>query len=172
MFLLGFPFNSITLVMPFLIIGVGSDDVFIIIHAMRKTDKRRPLEEQIAETMEEAGPSITVTSVTNILSFGIGILTPTPAISLFCLYTCVGVAIDFIYQLTFFVAALVYEEMRILNPEKPPIENLPKEKEIVTAQLSMRSVYPADPDGIVAKYCRILKMWQVQAKLPESQNQR
>ncbi|ETN70385.1 patched family protein, partial [Necator americanus] len=160
LFLLGFPFNSITLVMPFLIIGVGSDDVFIIIHAMRKTDKRKSLEDQIAETMEEAGPSITVTSVTNILSFGIGILTPTPAISIFCLYTCVGVAIDFVYQLTFFVAALVYEEIRIAGPEKPPIEDVVKNKEIISAKLSVRSVYPADPDGIVAKYCRILKTWQ------------
>lgn len=50
--------------------------------------------------MEEAGPSITVTSATNILSFGIGVLTPTPAISIFCLYTAVGVAIDFIYQVS------------------------------------------------------------------------
>ncbi|RCN39422.1 patched family protein [Ancylostoma caninum] len=171
LFLMGFPFNSITLVMPFLIIGVGSDDVFIIIHAMRKTDKRTSLEDQIggrtalAETMEEAGPSITVTSVTNILSFGIGILTPTPAISIFCLYTCVGVAIDFVYQLTFFVAALVYEEIRIANPEKPPIEDVVKKKEIVSAKPSVRSVYPADPNGIVAKYCRVLKMWQTRLAL-------
>ncbi|KAK5983363.1 hypothetical protein GCK32_008824, partial [Trichostrongylus colubriformis] len=126
LFLFGFPFNSITLVMPFLIIGVGSDDVFIIIHAMRKTNKKMSLEDQIAETMEEAGPSITVTSLTNILSFAIGILTPTPAISIFCLYTCVGLAVDFVYQ--------------------------------VTATLSLRSVHPADPNGIVAKYCRVLKM--------------
>ncbi|WKY12896.1 hypothetical protein Q1695_004034 [Nippostrongylus brasiliensis] len=158
LFLLGFPFNSITLVMPFLIIGVGSDDVFIIIHAMRKTCKKMPLEDQIAETMEEAGPSITVTSLTNILSFGIGILTPTPAISIFCLYTCVGVAIDFVYQLTFFVAALVYEEMRIAAPEKPAIEDAVKTKETVCAKLSVRSVHPANPNGIVAKYCRILKL--------------
>lgn len=128
LFLFGLPFNSITLVMPFLIIGVGCDDVFIIIHAMRKTDKSESLEDQIAETMEEAGPSITVTSATNILSFGIGIATPTPAISLFCLYTCVAVAVDFVYQLTFFVAVLVFEEKRLERmraekcPEKPKIE--------------------------------------------------
>ncbi|KAK6042046.1 patched family protein [Cooperia oncophora] len=158
LFLLGFPFNSITLVMPFLIIGVGSDDVFIIIHAMRKTNKKMPLEDQIAETMEEAGPSITVTSLTNILSFAIGILTPTPAISIFCLYTSVGLAVDFVYQLTFFVAALVYEEMRIAEPEKPPIADVANSKNLVTTKLSVRSTYPADPNGIVAKYCRILKM--------------
>ncbi|KAK5981865.1 SSD domain-containing protein, partial [Trichostrongylus colubriformis] len=116
--------------MPFLIIGVGSDDVFIIIHAMRKTNKKMSLEDQIAETMEEAGPSITVTSLTNILSFAIGILTPTPAISIFCLYTCVGLAVDFVYQLTFFVAALVYEEMRIAGSEKPPIKEVASSKDI------------------------------------------
>lgn len=48
--------------------------------------------------MSEAGPSITVTSVTNALSFGIGILTSTPAIRLFCIYATLGVLIDFIYQ--------------------------------------------------------------------------
>lgn len=158
LFLLGFPFNSITFVMPFLIIGVGCDDVFIIIHAMRKTNKKMPMEDQIAETMEEAGPSITVTSLTNILSFGIGILTPTPAISIFCLYTCVGVAVDFVYQLTFFVAALVYEEIRITNHEKPPIVDVVKAKEVVSAKLSIRSLHPAHPNGIVARYCKVLKM--------------
>ncbi|CAD6186807.1 unnamed protein product [Caenorhabditis auriculariae] len=168
LFLLGYPFNSIALVMPFLIIGVGSDDVFIIIHAMRKTDKRKSLEEQIAETMEEAGPSITVTSATNILSFGIGVLTPTPAISLFCLYTAVAVAVDFVYQLTFFVAALVYEEKRITkNLEKPPIEEVypvgsieNNKKMAICAQSSIRSNHPANPQGIVARYCAFLKRWQ------------
>uniref|UniRef100_A0A8R1DPB4 SSD domain-containing protein n=2 Tax=Caenorhabditis japonica TaxID=281687 RepID=A0A8R1DPB4_CAEJA len=173
LFLFGLPFNSITLVMPFLIIGVGCDDVFIIIHAMRKTDKTESLEDQIAETMEEAGPSITVTSATNILSFGIGIATPTPAISLFCLYTCVAVAVDFVYQLTFFVAVLVYEEKRLekmrKSQEKPPLENgndgSLKPKQVLSIQQSLRSTagahpLPADPNGIVSKYCRFLKDWR------------
>ncbi|CAI4225069.1 unnamed protein product [Auanema sp. JU1783] len=166
LFLFGYPFNSITLVMPFLIIGVGSDDVFIIIHAMRKTDKRKGLEHQIAETMEEAGPSITVTSVTNILSFGIGVLTTTPAISIFCLYTAVGVTVDFIYQLTFFVAALVYEEKRLMkNAEKPPIEESEPKKMALSAQPSVRSVLPGKSNGIVSRYCRFLKMWQTRVGL-------
>ncbi|CAI5453366.1 unnamed protein product [Caenorhabditis angaria] len=169
--LFGLPFNSIVLVMPFLIIGVGCDDVFIIIHAMRKTDKSQSLEHQIAETMEEAGPSITVTSATNILSFGIGILTPTPAIALFCLYTCIAVAVDFIYQLTFFVAVLVYEEKRLeaMREKKPlePAENTTKQ--VLSIQQSIRSTGvhppPANPNGIVAKYCRFLKDWRTRVVL-------
>lgn len=165
LFLVGVPFNSITFVMPFLIIGVGSDDVFIIIHAMRKTDKKKSLEEQVAETMEEAGPSITVTSVTNILSFGIGIATSTPAISIFCLYTCTAITIDFVYQLTFFVAALVYEEERVRKlhqNEKPPIAGINDQevkKSAITVQHSLRSShFPLNPNGFVAKYCQFLKL--------------
>ncbi|CAB3398104.1 unnamed protein product [Caenorhabditis bovis] len=173
MLLFGVPFNSITLVMPFLIIGVGCDDVFIIIHAMRKTDKTKSLEHQIAETMEEAGPSITVTSATNILSFGIGILTPTPAIALFCLYTCVAVAVDFIYQLTFFVAVLVYEEKRLeKNREKRPIEEAQQnnKKQVLAIQHSIRYTTgthppPANPHGIVSTYCRFLKDWRTRLGL-------
>ena len=38
------------------------------------------VKERMAETLADAGPSISITSLTNLLSFGIGIFTPTPAI--------------------------------------------------------------------------------------------
>uniref|UniRef100_A0A0N4U1D9 SSD domain-containing protein n=1 Tax=Dracunculus medinensis TaxID=318479 RepID=A0A0N4U1D9_DRAME len=117
---IGNEFNSITLVVPFLIMGVGCDDVFIIVHAWRKTSSN----DLIVTTMSEAGPSITVTSVTNALSFGIGILTSTPAIRLFCIYATLGVLIDFIYQITFFGAAMVYQgPKRIVNESKASDNN-------------------------------------------------
>ncbi|PAV91436.1 hypothetical protein WR25_06406 isoform G [Diploscapter pachys] len=163
LFLFGFPFNSITLVMPFLIIGVGSDDVFIIIHCMRRTNPKHSLEEQIAETMEEAGPSITVTSLTNILSFGIGILTPTPAISLFCLYTCIAVLLDYIYQLTFFVAALVYEERRVTNnhitipSRRKSIRSINKIPDIeIKDPIPVEIQHPSHHNGVVTHYCTAL----------------
>lgn len=47
MFAFGFAFNSITLVVPFLIIGAGCDDVFIIVHAWRKTNRSDQLDARI-----------------------------------------------------------------------------------------------------------------------------
>uniref|UniRef100_A0A1I7Y8Y4 SSD domain-containing protein n=1 Tax=Steinernema glaseri TaxID=37863 RepID=A0A1I7Y8Y4_9BILA len=156
MLLVGLPFNSITLVMPFLVIGVGCDDVFIILHAWRKTNKEDTLETRIAETMEEAGPSITLTSLTNGLSFAVGALASTPAIRLFCIYTAVGVLIDFIYQLTFFVAATVYEGHRMTRKAKI----YPSKPSQLALQNAEAAKKPGAHNGIVSRYCKLLKMWQ------------
>uniref|UniRef100_A0A0K0D661 Chalcone-flavanone isomerase n=1 Tax=Angiostrongylus cantonensis TaxID=6313 RepID=A0A0K0D661_ANGCA len=60
--------------------------------------------------------------------------------------------------LTFFVAALVYEEMRISSTEKPAIVDVVvNQKEMASAKLSVRSIHPADPNGIVSKYCKLLE---------------
>uniref|UniRef100_A0A915C1G2 SSD domain-containing protein n=1 Tax=Parascaris univalens TaxID=6257 RepID=A0A915C1G2_PARUN len=155
MLALGFAFNSITLVVPFLIIGAGCDDVFIIVHAWRKTNRSDQLDARIAKTMEEAGPSITVTSLTNGLSFAVGGLANTPAIRLFCIYAAVGVLIDFIYQITFFAAAMVYEGIRSTKVSES------KSKIALEMQKIREENYiPGSHNGIVSKYCCQLKKWQ------------
>ena len=63
--------------------------------------------------MEEAGPSITVTSLTNVLSFTIGALTGTMAIQIFCLYAAVGVLFDFFYQVGYFISALTCSQFHL-----------------------------------------------------------
>ena len=55
----------------------------------------------------EAAVSITVTSLTDFLSFFAGVITPFPCVRIFCIYTATAVAFIYIWQLTFFGACLV-----------------------------------------------------------------
>lgn len=79
-FQLKFEFLPIVTVVPFLILAIGVDDVFIFLHSWARTDKSLSLDERVGEMLSDAGPSITITSLTNWLSFAIGIATPIPAI--------------------------------------------------------------------------------------------
>ena len=68
------------------LLGIGVDDMFVIVEAYKRlTPKQRelPVEERVALTLRHAGVSITVTSITDIVAFGIGGSTVSEAI--YCL---------------------------------------------------------------------------------------
>ncbi|KAH7723514.1 CBN-PTR-18 protein [Aphelenchoides avenae] len=106
LFWLGYEFLPIVTVVPFLILAIGVDDVYIFLHSWSLSNRSLPLRNRIAETLGEAGPSITITSLTNFLSFVIGIGTPTPAIRIFCVFISVAVLYDYIYQIFFYTAVM------------------------------------------------------------------
>lgn len=83
---------------------------------------RMAVGDRIAAVLENVGPSITITSLTNCLAFGkdvtlvheyrfelagIGGLTPTPEIRLFARTAAVAMAMDYFYEITFFAAWMV-----------------------------------------------------------------
>ena len=63
--------------------------------------------------IDDVGLSVTMTSVTSAMAFGLGCLSTIPAIFWLCLYGFPTVVIVYIYQLTFFTACVVLDERRI-----------------------------------------------------------
>ncbi|VDM41707.1 unnamed protein product [Toxocara canis] len=106
MFLLGVPFVSQVTVMPFLALAIGVDDTYVMLGAWQDTKRSLPPSKRMGLTLEEAGSAITVTSITSMLSFGIGAFSTTPAISIFCRFIAVAIMFDWFYQVTFFTAVM------------------------------------------------------------------
>ena len=72
--LIGYPFMPHFAVLPFLMIGLGIDDMFVIMKTYRNLESSKDLilEEKIAITLKHAGVSITVTSLTDVCVFAVG----------------------------------------------------------------------------------------------------
>lgn len=111
----GVPLTNLTGSLAFVVFGVGLDDTFIIMGHYSRTDPKKDPVDRICETMENIGLSIFVTTLTTMLAFGLGTMSAVPAIRWLCLYALPTIFIDFLYQITFFVALVVLDEMRIGN---------------------------------------------------------
>ena len=62
--------------------------------------------------MRHAGVAITITSVTDLMAFGIGASTVLPAMSSFCVYAAVGILFVFFYMITFFLGWFNVDQRR------------------------------------------------------------
>ncbi|XP_056618600.1 patched domain-containing protein 3-like isoform X2 [Triplophysa dalaica] len=65
----GMPFAMTVASAPFLILGIGVDDMFIMISCWQKTKVKEDVEDRLAETYKEAAVSITITTLTDVMSF-------------------------------------------------------------------------------------------------------
>ncbi|TMS36311.1 hypothetical protein L596_003505 [Steinernema carpocapsae] len=102
MMLMGIPYNVINTIIPFLIIAIGIDDMFIMNACWDQTDKSHSVPDRMSDMMAHAGVAVTITNVTDILSFAIGCITDLPGIQFFCSYACASVTVCYVLQLTFF----------------------------------------------------------------------
>ncbi|KAL7887304.1 hypothetical protein AOLI_G00050250 [Acnodon oligacanthus] len=108
----GMPFAMTVASAPFLILGIGVDDMFIMISCWQKTKVTGQVEERLAETYKEAAVSITITTLTDVLAFYIGLMTPFRSVQSFCMYTGTAVLFCYLYNITFFGAFLALNGRR------------------------------------------------------------
>jgi Niemann-Pick C1 protein len=143
-------------VIPFLVLAVGVDNIFILVHEVDRQnllhgpnanptavmnsgtvpvpDTRDatfdttgddtatenapapsllPVEERAARALARMGPSILLSTITEVLAFTLGALVPMPAVRNFALYAAGSVFLNALMQVTVFVSAMTLDLRRV-----------------------------------------------------------
>ncbi|KAM9691732.1 protein patched homolog 2 isoform 6-T6 [Dama dama] len=105
--LLGIAFNAATTqVLPFLALGIGVDDIFLLAHAFTEAPSGTPLQERTGECLQRTGTSVTLTSINNMVAFFMAALVPIPALRAFSLQAAIVVGCNFAAVMLVFPAVL------------------------------------------------------------------
>ncbi|CAH1389792.1 unnamed protein product [Nezara viridula] len=103
-------------VIPFLILAVGVDNMFLLVTTVMKNEVRyKDIVECIAQSVSEVGPSILLTTLSEAACFGIGTIVDMPAVRTFSVYAFTAILINFLLQMTAFIAFLAIHLRRIKN---------------------------------------------------------
>ena len=99
--------------MPFLLVGIGADDMFVLCNSIDQTDLNHPTSERVVSALSHSGPAITITSLTNALAFAFGATTSLPALKSFCLFASVCIVMLYLLVISFFLAIVVWDTKRV-----------------------------------------------------------
>ncbi|XP_071923445.1 uncharacterized protein [Coffea arabica] len=149
-------------VIPFLVLAVGVDNMCILVHAVKRQPLELPLEGRISNALVEVGPSITLASLSEVLAFAVGSFIPMPACRVFSMFAALAVLLDFLLQVTAFVALIVFD---FLRAEDYRIDCFPCIKISNSNAEPDSGVHERKP-GLLARYMKdihapILNLWGV-----------
>ncbi|KAG6712155.1 hypothetical protein I3842_05G089900 [Carya illinoinensis] len=149
-------------VIPFLVLAVGVDNMCIMVHAVKRQSLELPIEEQISNALVEVGPSITLASLSEVLAFAVGSFIPMPACRVFSMFAALAVLLDFLLQVTAFVALIVFD---FLRAEDNRIDCFPCIK-IPSSSIDPNEGINENRAGLLSRYMKevhapILELWGV-----------
>lgn len=102
-------------VIPFLVLAVGVDNIFLIVHELERINARYPeksIEERVASTIGTLGPSILLSASIETVAFSLGAAVGMPAVRNFAIYATGAIFFDAVLQVTMFPAALAIDQVR------------------------------------------------------------
>ncbi|XP_076462610.1 patched domain-containing protein 3-like isoform X2 [Babylonia areolata] len=112
----GFEYGPLQSVLPFLLLGIGVDDMFVIMGALVNLEGEElqyDIPRKVGDVLRHAGVSITVTSLTDFVAFSIGATTVLPSLRSFCIYAAFGILALFLLQAIFFTACVALDLRRL-----------------------------------------------------------
>ena len=103
-------------VIPFLVLAVGVDNIFLIVHEFERVNISHPdedVETRVGKALGRMGPSILLSASTETISFALGAFVGMPAVRNFAVYAAGAVLINALLQVTMFVAVLALNQRRV-----------------------------------------------------------
>ncbi|KAM8794600.1 NPC1-like intracellular cholesterol transporter 1 [Eudromia elegans] len=112
---LGLPSSLIILeVVPFLVLAVGADNIFILVQEYQQSERApgETRDRHIGRVLAQVAPSMLLCSLSEVICFLLGALSSMPAVRSFALTAALAIAFDFLLQISGFVALLALDARR------------------------------------------------------------
>ncbi|KAK3349308.1 patched family-domain-containing protein [Lasiosphaeria hispida] len=103
-------------VIPFIVLAVGVDNIFLIVHEFERVNISHPdevVEVRVSKALGRMGPSILFSAITETISFALGAFVGMPAVRNFAIYASGAVFINAILQVTMFISVLTLNQIRV-----------------------------------------------------------
>ena len=103
-------------VIPFIVLAVGVDNIFLIVHEFERANLSHPdeiVEVRIGKALGRMGPSILLSASTETIAFALGAFVGMPAVRNFAIYAAGAVFINAILQVTMFISVLALNQRRV-----------------------------------------------------------
>lgn len=103
-------------VIPFLVLAVGVDNIFLIVHEFERVNTSHPDEEidtRMGRALGRMGPSILLSASTETIAFAMGAFVGMPAVKNFAAYAAGAVVINALLQVTLFISVLALNQRRV-----------------------------------------------------------
>jgi len=131
-------------VIPFLVLAVGVDNIFLIVHEFERVNRDysdEMVETRMAKALGRMGPSILLAGLSETIAFALGTVVGMPAVRNFAIYATGAIFINALLQVTLFVAVLSLNQQRV---ESNRVDCVP----CIKIRQSSSSIYGAAHYGV------------------------
>lgn len=103
-------------VIPFLVLAIGVDNIFLIVHELHKITESLPdveIESRISLALRKIGPSCFISAFLQVLMFLLATTVQMPAVRNFAFYSAGAVTVNFLLQISAFISILALDQHRL-----------------------------------------------------------
>lgn len=151
----GLFYGPVHSLLPFILLGIGVDDAFVIVNAVdrernvkRSEEDNATIADRITRGLARSGSSITVTSATDLVAFAITATSALPSLASFSAYAAIAIFFLWLFAATFFTATLALDERRQRDNRRECLCCVTRRKEIQDDDDG------GFEEGLVSKYFR------------------